>query len=336
MNVVHWPQPTVTDSDYMSSTVISQSAVQASPRRVFHVGELEKLGVSQSTSYRRARADGPWTRLLPGIVLVAPGPPTPHDLITAALLRAGPSAMITGMHGARIHGLATPDESAPIHVLIPHGKKIQGSDQIKFERTTRLPSPVVKNEIPLAPPVRAVMDAARSWQPRESTEALLIEAIQRTPGCSPRALKEEMDRGTRRGTGLPRDILRAMTADLRSPAELQAFKLIKRSDLPAPSWNVSLFNAAGHYIGIPDAWFDDVALAVEIDSFAYHFSKADYAATTKRNTRYAANGISVVQILPTDLTNNPEDVIENIRRAYQAAALRTRPEVEARLFPTER
>ncbi|GAB2665105.1 hypothetical protein GCM10027271_25100 [Saccharopolyspora gloriosae] len=303
---------------------------------MFHVRELEKLGVSQSTSYRRARADGPWTRLLPGIVLVAPGPPTTHDLITAALLRAGPTAMITGMHGARIHGLTAPDENAPVHVLIPHGKKIQGSDQIKFERTTRLPHPVVKNEIPLAPATRAVMDAARTWQPRESTESLLIEAIQRAPQCSPRALKQEMDRGSRRGTGLPRDILHAMTADLRSPAELHAFKLIKSSDLPQPSWNVSLFSAHGHYIGIPDAWFDDVALAVEIDSFAYHFSKSDYAATTKRNTRYATHGIAVVQILPTDLTNNPEEVVENIRRAYQAAALRTRPEVETRTIPTDR
>ncbi|WP_243792370.1 hypothetical protein [Saccharopolyspora gloriosae] len=235
-----------------------------------------------------------------------------------------------------MHGLSTPDEDAPVHVLIPHGKKIQGSDRIKFERTTRLPAPVIENDIPLAPAVRAVMDAARTWQPRESTEALLIEAIQRAPGCSAGALKQEMDRGTRRGTGLPRDILRAMTADLRSPAELRAFELIKRSDLPAPSWNVPLFNSSGHYLGLPDAWFDDVALAVEFDSFAFHFSKADYAATTKRNTRYATNGVAVVQILPSDLKNNPEEVIENIRRAYQAAALRPRPEVEARTTQIEK
>ncbi|MFR9729579.1 hypothetical protein ACL03H_10145 [Saccharopolyspora sp. MS10] len=315
----------------MSSTVIVPALVQSLPRRVFHVTELERMGVSQSTSYRRARADGPWTRLLPGIILAAPGLPNTDDLITAALLRAGPTAMITGMHGARLHGLTTADDSAPIHVLIPHGKRIQGSERIKFERTTRLPEAVTEDGIPLAPPTRAVMDAARTWQPRETIAALLIEAMQRVPGCTAKALVREMDRGNRRGTGLPREILAAMTADVRSAAELHALELIKNSDLPDPAWNIPVFSSRGEYIGLPDAWFDDVGLAVEFDSVAFHFSKADYAATIKRNTRYAVHGISVLQILPSDLLNNPDQVITSIRRALRAAALRPRPDVEAQI-----
>ncbi|MEU6133111.1 hypothetical protein ABZ805_28360 [Saccharopolyspora sp. NPDC047091] len=314
----------------MSSTVINQHALQSSPRRVFHVSELEKLGVSQSTSYRRGRVDGPWTRLLPGIVLVMPGPPTTDDLITAALLRAGPSAMVTGMHAARMHGLDTPDETAPVHVLIPHGKKIQSSDLVRFERTTRPPPPIIIDGIPVAPAARAVMDAARTWQSRRSTEALLVEAIQRAPGCSPRALSEEMERGSRRGTGLPREILRAMTADVRSVAELRVFELIRTSDLPEPSWNTSLFDEGGRYVGMPDAWFDDVGLAVEFDSFAYHSSRADFAATTRRNTRYATHGVAVVQILPVDVMQRPDAALSTIRQAYQAATLRPRPNILVR------
>lgn len=320
----------MTDSDHMSSTVISKDTPHSAPRRVFHVAELARLGVSQSTSYRRGRADGPWTRLLPGIVLVMPGPPTADDLIAAALLRAGPSAMVTGMHAARMHGLETPDENAPVHILIPHTKKIQSSELVRFERTTRPPPPVIIDDIPVAPAPRAVMDAARTWQSRRSTEALLVEAIQRAPGCSPRALNEEMEHGSRRGTGLPREILRAMTADVRSIAELRAFELLKSADLPDPSWNTSLFDPDGRYVGMPDAWFDDVGLAVEFDSFAYHSSRADFAATTRRNTRYAAHGVAVVQILPVDVMQRPDEALAAIGRAYRAATLRPRPNVLVR------
>ena len=304
-------------------------ALGAAPR-VFRVRDLERLGVSQSSSYRRARADGPWCRLLPGIVLTAPGPPTTDDLIEAALLRAGPGAMVTGMHAARLHGLKTPPSDAPVHILIPHHRKLQNHAGVRFERTTRLPEPVYINGVPTAPLVRAVMDAARSWQPRAVVEEILVEAIQSGKRCHPHQLKVEMELGSRRGTGLPREILRSLTAHVRSVPELRAFELVERSGLPAPMWNARIYDAEGSYIGCPDAWFDDVGLAVEIDSFDFHYSRYGYANTVRRNTRYAMQGISVIQILPSRIRAEPEAVVADIRRAYLTAADRQRPNVVAR------
>lgn len=299
-------------------------------RRVFHVAELERLGVSQSTSYRRARADGPWTRLYPGVVLTAPGPPTVDDLVEAALLVAGPDAAITGMHALRLHGLRAVPEQASVHVLIPHSRRLQGNRYIRFERTTRMPEPVVVGDRPTAPLPRAAADAARTWQTRRFTEELIVEAVQHSPRCTPEVLREELDRGCRRGTGLPREILRGMTADVRSVAELKAARLLEKSGLPAPTWNPGLYASDGSYIGCPDAWFDEVALAVEIDSFQFHFAKDDYANTLRRNTRYAANGVIVVQLLPGQLARYPESVLANLKKAYVAASQRARPAVVAR------
>ena len=299
-------------------------------RRVFHVRELEKLDVSQSTSYRRSRADGPWTRLAPGIVLAAPDPPTTDDYIQAALIHAGPTAVITGMHAARLHGLKSPPQDAPVHVLIPHSRRLQSYPSIKIERTIRMPEPEIKDGIPVAPLARAVMDGARTWQTRKTTEELLIDTIQNGYGCQPNRLIEEMELGSRRGTGLPREILRGMTAELRSIPELAAFKLLRSTDLPTPAWNVHLFGADGSYVGCPDVWFDEVGLAVELDSYEFHFSKAGYASTTKRNIRYAANGVLVVQILPSRLTKAPESVVADIKAAYCAAARQGRPSVVTR------
>ena len=296
-------------------------------RRVFHVSELEKLGVSQSTSYRRARADGPWTRLYPGVVLTAPGPPNTEDLMEAALLVAGPSAVITGMHALRLHGLVAVPKSTSVHVLIPHSRRLQGNRFIRFERTTRPPEAVHIGQVPIAPLARATADASRTWQTRRLTEELIVEAIQQGNQCGPLLLREELDRGNRRGTGLPREILRSLSGDVRSVPELKASQLILRSGLPQPLWNVTLHSRDGIYIGCPDAWFDDVGLAVEIDSFQFHFAKDDYANTIRRNTRYAASGVMVVQVLPGQLARDPDSVLSDIARAYAAASRRTRPDV---------
>ncbi|RKT85640.1 Transcriptional regulator, AbiEi antitoxin, Type IV TA system [Saccharopolyspora antimicrobica] len=178
-------------------------------RRVYRVVEIEKLGISQSTTYRRARADGPWTRLAPGVVLVAPGPPTVHDRIQAALLRAGPGAVITGLVAAHLHGITTSSDDVEVHVLIPHGRKIQSYTGTRFERTIRLPEPTYVNGVPTAPPVRAVMDGARTFRTWAFTQRLLHDAIHKEARCKLNDLITELDLGSRRGTAVPRAILRS-------------------------------------------------------------------------------------------------------------------------------
>ncbi|GAA2348487.1 hypothetical protein GCM10009854_27250 [Saccharopolyspora halophila] len=204
----------------MPKTTTAKAAVLAFPRRVYRVAELEKHGISQSKSYRWARADGPWTRLAPGIVLVAAGQPTIRDRIDAALLRAGPGAMVTGLHAAKLHGLKSPPDDAEIHVLIPHSRKIQSYAGTRFERTTRLPKPVMVDGIPVAPPVRAVMDGARSWLRTALAKRLLFEAIREENCCGFRDLVTEMNSGSRRGTAVPRAILRRHRGELETPRVL--------------------------------------------------------------------------------------------------------------------
>ncbi|MDI2028743.1 hypothetical protein QFW96_08985 [Saccharopolyspora sp. TS4A08] len=219
----------------MQKSIAAKAAAANLRRRVYRVAELARLGISQSTAYRWARADGPWTRLAPGIVLVATGPATVRDRIDAALLRAGPGAMVTGMHAARLHGLKSPPESADVHILIPHGQKIQSYAGTRFERTTRLPKPVFVDGIPVAPPVRAVMDGARTFLSAALTKQLLFEAVQHENLCDFEELVTEMNRGSRRGTALPRATLRAYRLDLAPPRDLLRVAPLAGSGKPPPS-----------------------------------------------------------------------------------------------------
>jgi len=244
----------------------------------------------------------------------------------AALLYGGPQAMITGAEACRWYGLRVPEQfpASDVHLLVPHQQRILSSEYVIAERTRRLPGAWIRQGIRLAPLPRATTDAVRRIRAEEPVGHLLIEAVQRG-FCSPAGLGSELDEGTKRGTAVPRRLLKEWT-DLRSVAELHAKKLADRLPVRPSHWNVDVQASVG-YVGCPDAWWDEVALAWEIDSFEFHFSRDGYARTLRRNNRYAAAGIKVVQTLPSQLRDDPEGVLQELASAYAAAAARPRPAV---------
>ncbi|MFC3450098.1 hypothetical protein [Amycolatopsis speibonae] len=298
-----------------------------SHKGVVRVADLESLEMPSKTIYSRCLPGGPWQRLLPGIVLLHDQKPTSSELVTAALLYAGAKTLLTGIEACRLHGLrpsALPDDSG-LHLLIPHGRKVRSVGFVTTERTVRLPSPANRNGVPLAPLIRATTDAVRRLTDPLESEELLIEAVQQGR-CHPKALLWELDHGTQRGTAVPRRLLTGWV-DIRSMAESRAKVLSQRLKTPPSHWNAELFDTSGRYLGRPDAWWDDVGMVWEIDSFDFHFRRAGYQRTVDRNTRYATSGIVVVQTLPSQLLDDPAAVVADLTTAWQIAASRPRPQV---------
>ncbi|MEV6879383.1 hypothetical protein [Amycolatopsis sp. NPDC051128] len=294
---------------------------------VIRAVSLESLEMSSRVIYRRCLPGGPWQRLLPGIILLHNTEPTRREQLVAALLYGGSQAVITGAAACRQYGLHVPAEfpEAEVHLLVPHERKILSSEFVTIERTVRLPGPWLRDGLPLAPLVRATTDAVRRTRAEEPIGRLLIEAVQRGR-CSPKAISRELDRGTKRGTAMPRRLL-TKWADLRSIAEARARQLSRRLPVPPSHWNPAICDASGKYIGRPDGWWDNVALAWEIDSVDFHFYRDGYAKTLHRNNRYAATGITVVQTLPSRVENDPDSVLEELQSAYREASMRPRPAV---------
>src|SRR5204863_4867339 len=102
---------------------------------------------------------------------------------------------------------------------------------------------------------------------------------------SPAVLRRELQLGSRRGTALPRRVLEEVSDGIRSVAEGWARDLVRRSGLPQPQWNCPVRTVDGELLGVIDAWWDDVALAWEIDSYQFHIAPADYAETLRRSSR---------------------------------------------------
>jgi hypothetical protein len=296
---------------------------------VIRAHTLVALGVPESTVYARCRPGGPWQLLLPATVLLSSGQPTPDQLVVAGLLYAGPGAVLTGIEAAHRHGVRRgPVLDGRVHVLVPHDQQPASARHVVIERTRRMPCAVVRRGVPLAPVARAVVDGARRLaSPREATE-LLADAVQRGL-CTVGQLASEVEAAQQRGTAVPRAILRDVSAGTRSVAERDAKAVWRRSGLPEPWWNASVYDAQGALLGIVDAWWDDVALAWEINSLAWHLNPQDYAREQAKTALFTAAGVPVLPTLPKRLGDDAAAVLRELQDAYRHAASRSRPQVRA-------
>lgn len=202
-----------------------------------------------------------------------------------------------------------------------------------IERTWRPPQAEIRDGLPLAPRARAILDACRRLTDVDSCRALMTEAVQRrltTTGD----LGAELELATSRESPLPRRVLRELAPGTESVAEIDAHRVWRLSGLPPAAWNGLLRDASGAVIASPDAWWNDVGVAWEIDSVTFHADQRGFASTLARNARYSAAGVTVLQTLPRRLRSDAATVAEELKAAYAAAAARPRPSV--RFEPRER
>jgi hypothetical protein len=290
--------------------------------------ELIALGLNGHVIDERCRDGGPWRRMQQGIVLLGNAPPSRAQRIQAALTVAGPEAMLSGIDALALHGLSGAHLDGPVHVLAPARRHSRLVDGVFFDRTSALPVPQLRARFPVAPLPRATIDTCRRTPSADHVRALLTSVI-REARISPTTLREELDRSTSRGAALPRRILAEMDDGVRSLAQGWAKRLARRAGLPTPGWRVPITSPTGAHLATPDAWWDEVGLAWQVDSYAFDLAPAEYAAALRRATHLTAAGVVVVHTPPAQLRDSPVEVADLLRAAHAQAAARPRPAVEA-------
>ncbi|MEJ2886734.1 hypothetical protein [Actinomycetospora aeridis] len=279
--------------------------------------------MSSATVARRIRR-GLWQRPVRGTAVLQSGVPTREQLVEIALVYARPDAVLTGVEALRRHGLRRVPDTDAVHVLVGEARRVSSSAFVLVERTERLPAPVVRGDVPVAPLDRAVVDTLRRCPDRDEVRALLAEVIGAHRSTVAR-LRDELEAGSQRGSGLVREVLVEIEDGIRSASEGWARDLHESSDLPTVLWNPKVLRADGRLLGRPDAWFDDVGLAWEIDSFEFHPEGDD--ATARRRAAFVAAGVVVVHHRPRLLRADPARVIEEVWSHYLLAASCPRPEL---------
>ena len=272
--------------------------------------------------------------LLPKILLSA----TALSLAAApAFAASGPNAAIyndtdtvlTGLEACRRLGVRRlPDARGKLHVLVPDDRQLRSCVFVTVERTPRLPAPLVRVGVPLTPAPRACLDAARRLRSAAEITELIADTVQRRL-CTPAHLATELREGSQRGSAMPRRVLADVADGVRSTAERDAKRLLARSGLPEPWWNAEVRDADGRLLGIADAWFDEVALNWEINSYAWHLLPQYYAHEVQRTAGLTAAGVTVLPVLPTSLRDDGAGCLAALEAAYAAAERRPRPPVVA-------
>ena len=228
-----------------------------SQRGVLTRAQTLSFGLTEQSLRHRCRAGGPWQRLLPGIYLTVTGQPTREQLATAALLYAGPASVITGPTALRQYNIRAP-ESLLIDVLIPANRQRASRAFVAIARTSRLPSAERYDlTVRYVSPARAVADAVHGLTDRSHVRAVVASAVQQGR-CSIRDLAAELAAGPIRGSLLFKSVLTEVAEGIRSPAEGDFRSLIRRSALPQPLFNPSLY-LDGRLLARPDAWWRTMA-----------------------------------------------------------------------------
>lgn len=299
---------------------------ELSTNGIIRTAALLHAGVTRGTISGRCRRGGPWQRILPGVVALQNAPLSTLQRNTAALIYGGDTAVLSGHAALGIHGYDHSASKSDVLLLIPSTKHRKDFSFVTVERTWRLPEPVTKGSLRVAPVARSLLDAARRTSAPDACRALLVGAVQRGDVVVDQ-LAEELDNGSCRGSALPRRVVRELSDDAHSVAEIEAQKLYATTQLPPMRHNKDIVAADGTWIARPDGWIDDVAVAWEIDSLKHHFTAAAHEATLLRRARMQRHGIIVVTHLPKQIRKDPRTVLADLHSAYEQGLERERPNV---------
>jgi predicted transcriptional regulator of viral defense system len=230
------------------------AALAARQRGRVRSDQLRALGISARTIGRWC-ATGYLHRVLPGVYAVGHAGRTPESDLAAAVLYAGPGAMLS--HGTALCWRNLIKYPPPqIHVSTPRDVKDHGN--VKVHGRRRLPR-VWHEGLPTTTPSQALLDFAATGQQDLLRLALANADYQGALNV------DELQRLTGSGIKGSAALRAALTIHLpelartRSPLEVLLLTLCQKYDLPIPLINVYI---EGHLV---DACWPGQKVIVEVD-----------------------------------------------------------------------
>ena len=316
--------PRTSSADGLGQLLDKQSSVVSR-------GQLLALGMSDRAMQYRVRRTGPWQKLLPGVYLAATGIPSLAQKELAALLYAGPGSLVTGPMALMHHSIRSGSGAVDvIDVLVPARRQRLSTGFARLHRTARMParaSSIGPVRLALAP--RAVADTVRQLTELRDVRAVVADAVQ-LGRCTVGQLAEELRSGPVKGSAAFRSVLAEVADGVRSTAEGDLNDVIRTARLPAPLFNPSIYDG-DVFLGMPDTWWPDAGVAVEVDSREWHLSPEDWDRTRRRHDRMAAAGIIVLHFSPRELRREPAKVAQMIKGALERGL--RRPALPIRTIP---
>lgn len=259
-------------------------------------------------------------RILRTVYSRRPGPLNEADLLLAASLWAGPRSVLTGAHALQLHGLAEAQQAPIVPFLVPQTCRARvRAAGIETIRTKRLPRPLVRDDLRIAPVERALADACRLNQLTDrQLRGIALGALQQRRVSADR-LADEIEKGRPNATGgLVEAVVDFRRGAWSVPEAHLAAAVRAHPGLPAMLTNPRLVTESGARIGTPDGYFPDAGVVVQVHSRQYHTGTDAqgldrYAATLENDLEYQRYGIVVVPVAPTTLRDDLNGFLDGLR-----------------------
>jgi hypothetical protein len=299
-------------------TAAIDDLLHARERVVTHA-ELIQAGLPLSTICARIRRGGVWQRLQPGVVLAHSGQPTVRERMLGALAYAGPDSVLSGLSALRLYGVRAVRGYEQLHVLIPHERRRQGRVGLLVERTRDLPASRERSGIRVAPPAKCAIDACRELTRLGDVRELVAEAVQ-SRLCTTAELSDALQDAARQRSALPREVLREVSAGVRSAAEARVREVFARRGVTQPRWNWTLRTLDGRHVVTPDGYWDRIGCALQIDSMAWHLGPSLYKRTQQLQRLLSRYDVPFLPIAPGDVFQDEERFVAEVLAFLQRHA----------------
>lgn len=272
---------------------------------VITLAQAQSAGLSAHAINRRVRA-GRWIRCTPGVFFVDDREFTDAARVRAAVWGYGHGAAASGLTAAWWLGLTmfAPDV---VEVTVPRENRRVHRRGTQLRRRDLASADLVERRglCTTAVPLTIVEAATR----RGGGPRLLDNALQRNHVALPQLWRAHLRNAGRRSSPRARMMLQAVEDGTRSEAERILARLMRADGISGWRANQRL---AGYEV---DFVFRTAKLVIEVDGFAFHTDAEVFQRDRKKQNAIALAGYQVLRFTWLDLTEYPERVIAEIRRA---------------------
>lgn len=270
---------------------------------VITLAQARHAGLSQDAVERRVHS-GAWRRCSRGVYFVDDRPFTDAARIRAEVWSYGNAATACGLAAAWWHGIVS---TAPDHVdvTVPMSKGGRSRWGSSVRRRDLAPADIVlRRSLRVTAIPLTVLEVVASSHSR----AIMDSALQR--GVSLEQLHAAQARNARRhGAALAGRFLREASDGARSEAERLLIRLLRAAKFSG--WRAN-YPVCGYVV---DVAFPQQKVVIEVDGWAFHNDRAAFQRDRTRQNRISLNGWQVLRFTWLDLTEYPQRVIAEIRRA---------------------
>ncbi len=292
----------------------------AEQRSCVAIWQARELGAS-SVELTRLRRSSKWTLAGPNVLVLAGVPHDEQVLTSAAVLAAGPGAVLS-------HGSATALWGVPGFRLAPASFSQVSGHATRRHRLGRVHDLVEVPErwvtrlkgIAVARPELAAYQLCGVCHPLRAARAFdNFAARGLLSGRSAAACLADLARRGRDGTVEFRKILDARGEDYVRPESNVESRVMELADQAGISLRRQVNLGDEMFDGRADFYEDDVKVVFEVQSELYHWALCDAEEDAIRRQRLESDGFTVYEIWDNDIWTRGAWVVAIMRRAIQTA-----------------